>query len=120
MQMVTGYVALLDVLGFSALVSGSRSSERLESYRTALDTVISKQPPYTVQSVVFSDSIVLTTLDDSPESLKALLRCCSHLFGEMLKSEIALRGAIAHGTYSRSFAANGVFVAGKAIIDAYE
>jgi hypothetical protein len=37
----------------------------------------------------------------------------------MLENEIALRGAIAYGDYRREKNAGGVFVAGKAIVDAY-
>jgi len=115
-----GFVALLDVLGFRALVLGDGDEAHLRRYlerlRQALDdeTVGPK-----VDYVVFSDSIVLTTKDDSAESLQLLLLRCSRALGLMLKEEIALRGAIAHGSFFRSGTESGVFVAGRPVIDAY-
>jgi hypothetical protein len=120
LAMTTGLVAFLDVLGFSSLVSGDTNNKRLQVYlqclQRALDSNIDGPK---VEYVVFSDSIVLTTPNDSEDSLKAILRDCSRTLGFMLQEDIPLRGAIAHGPFCRESVPGGVFVAGKSIIEAY-
>ena len=118
--MSIGYVAMLDVLGFSDLLARDGEGDHLEKYLAHLgvalnDTVVG--PP--VDSVVFSDSIVLTTKDNSEAELHALLLRCSRAFGLLLQNGIALRGAIAHGPFYRNVTPSGTFVAGRAILDAY-
>ncbi len=114
-----GYVALLDVLGFSLLVSGDGENQRLQEYLRCLQEALDvDQEGPSVDYVVFSDSIVLTTTD-SHEALLELLSRCSRLLGLMLERNIALRGAIAYGSYFRSSELTGVFVAGRAVLDAY-
>jgi hypothetical protein len=118
--MEVGYVALFDVLGFSSVVSSDQHGEGLQGYFTCLQEAFSSNPSDPiVDYVVFSDSIVLTTRSDSEDWFRILLLWCSRLFSVMLKKEIAVRGAIAHGSFVRKAAPYGVFVAGKAIIDAY-
>jgi|SRR5271168_3766126 hypothetical protein len=112
-----GYVALLDVLGFSALVGGDPSGEKIRRYLDCLRSATAKRK---VDFVVFSDSIVLTSEGDSPESLITIAEACSRLMADLLNKEIPLRGAIACGQYFRSRVANSVFVAGRAVIDAYQ
>jgi hypothetical protein len=119
-----GYVALIDVLGFSQLVRGERAADRLASYREGLEGALAPEPEEgipVVEYVVFSDTIVVTTSDDSEPSLQALLRRSSTLFGIMLEKDIALRGAIACGSFERHRIDRGsVFVAGPAIVDAFD
>jgi hypothetical protein len=69
--------------------------------------------------LVFSDSIVLTTEKDGKEDFEHLLERCSALLSVMLANGIALRGAIAYGSYVAQKSDYGTFVAGKAIIEAY-
>lgn len=118
--MPRGFVALLDVLGFSSLVSSDSDGEHLQRYLECLQEALDdKSVGPTVDYVVFSDSIVLTTQDDSEPALQAMLLRCSRALGLMLRHEIALRGAIACGSFFRSLGPGGVFVAGRAILDAY-
>jgi hypothetical protein len=124
--MQTGFVALLDVLGFSALVLDESAGEGLTRYVQTLQDALVSQTQKRVDYVVFSDSIVLTTEDETDAALQSLLMRCSSVFGLMLQSGIPIRGAIAHGSYERSeniggarFPTSGVFVAGRSIIDAY-
>jgi hypothetical protein len=84
-----GFVAMLDVLGFSALVSGN--DERLNSYVNCLQQVVGDPGTSTVEYVVFSDSIVLTAGKDM-DSFQSLIQRCSHVLGLMLDKEIALPG----------------------------
>src|SRR5437016_4652190 len=98
--MPTGFVALLDVLGFSALVSGGDEGGRLKIYLDCIrDTFAPSGSASPLEYVVFSDTIVITTHDDSESSFLQLLQKCSALFGRMLVRDIALRGAIAHGSF---------------------
>ena len=99
--MHSGYVAFLDIMGFSSLVSGERHAERINNYLDCLRGILEvKTETPQVEYVVFSDSIVVTTADDADASLQALLERCSSLFGALLRNEIPVRGAISHGTYS--------------------
>ncbi len=111
-----GYVAFLDVLGFSALVNSDESGEKVERYRHSIERATSSSD---VKSVVFSDSIVLTAEDVRPESFLTIAHACSTLMSDLLAADIALRGAIAFGRFTRSNVGEGVFVAGPALIDAY-
>lgn len=119
--MLTGYAAFLDVLGFSSVVSGDRHAERIDAYLNSLNGILdNKREVPVVEYVVFSDSIVITTRDDTDQSFEALVARCSTVFGSLLQTEIAVRGAIAHGTFITSKTNSGTFVAGRAIIDAYD
>ena len=113
-----GYVAFIDVLGFSALISGDQT-QRVHDYLDCLKGVFEKSRPKPVEYIVFSDSLIITTSDDTDEALTSLFLCCSTLFGALLHHRIPVRGAISHGTYERVRTNSGTFVAGRAIIDAY-
>lgn len=114
--MASGYVALLDVLGFSNLVADDATGERVERYLECLQRT---KEDTEVDYVVFSDSIVLTVAGGGPDSLLAIAGACSRLTSELLSEGIPVRGAISHGPFVRSAIAESVFVAGRAVIDAY-
>ncbi|MEW6563358.1 MAG: hypothetical protein AB1400_09040 [Pseudomonadota bacterium] len=118
-----GYVALLDVLGFSALISSDSNGEKIAAYVSKIESIVDKHcknsPSKQIEFVIFSDSIVLTTGSDE-DALRELITLCSKLLYEMLCDEIALRGCISYGAYIRKNTAAGTFVAGRAIIDAYQ
>jgi hypothetical protein len=112
-----GYVALLDVLGFSALVSADLTGEKVRRY---LDCLQGASVERRVDYVVFSDSIVLSAKGDSPDSLLAVAGTCSRLLVDLLNEGIPLRGAIAFGGFVREAFGESVFVAGRAVIEAYQ
>jgi hypothetical protein len=114
---VQHYVALLDVLGFSALVAGEGSDRRLRDYLDLLRGV-RREPD--VRYVAFSDTIVFVSRDGSHESFRAILRTCSETLGSLLKGQIPVRGAISFGSVFISRSAGGAFVAGRAVLDAFE
>jgi hypothetical protein len=114
--MQLGYVAMLDVLGFSALVTGDPSGQRFNDY---LQCVENATKDTRVKYVVFSDTIVFTTEDSGPDSLLTMAKASSRLFHDLLQVYIPIRGAIAFGNFSRSTVAESVFVAGSAVIEAY-
>ncbi|HEU4389711.1 MAG TPA: hypothetical protein VFV34_18040 [Blastocatellia bacterium] len=112
-----GYVALLDVLGFSALVGGDTTGERVRGYLDCLQRATKRSQ---VDYVVFSDSIMLTAKGEEPESLLEIAGASSRLLSDLLSEGIPLRGAIAFGSFFRSAIGESVFVAGRAVVDAYQ
>jgi hypothetical protein len=111
-----GYIALLDILGFEQLVSRESHVEELERY---IGTITEASEHSGLEFVLFSDTIVITTSDTSEDLLKDLVRCCSRLFGRLLIEGIPLRGAVAKGSFIRNKTEAGVFLAGRAVVDAY-
>ena len=105
-----GYVALLDILGFSERVARDSELGGLDRY---IDTVLRVATPYNGLCVIlFSDTVVLYTLDDSEAT--------SRLSFALLMQEVPLRGAIAYGAFSRSESeASGTVIAGPPIIEAH-
>jgi hypothetical protein len=117
MQEKRGFVALLDVLGFSELISREGHAEEMERYIESLRTATDGAD---VEVVLFSDTIVITSPGDSAGDLARLLRPCSLALGLLLKGTIPVRGAVAHGSFTRySSGGRGVFLAGRAVIDAF-
>jgi hypothetical protein len=112
-----GYVAMLDVLGFSALVRGDASGQRFQDYLACVENATKDTR---VKYVVFSDTIVLTTENNGVDSLLDIARASSRIFFDLLAVRIPIRGAIAFGDFFRSTVAESVFVAGSAVIDAYQ
>ena len=115
--MQSGYVAMLDVLGFSGLVRGGDQTER--KFGDYLTCVQNATKDIRVAYVVFSDTMVLTTEGGEAESLLTMAQACSRLFHDLLKVEIPIRGAIAFGNFFRSTVADSVFVAGSSVLDAF-
>jgi hypothetical protein len=116
-QNKSGYVALLDVLGFRSIVAGDHKNAAVIKYLT----VITESLKHTsVESIVFSDTIVLTKDGPDPENLRLLCQICSRLMLDLISANIPIRGAIAYGEFARSNIGASAFLAGKPIIEAYE
>jgi len=115
--MEEGYVALLDVLGFSALVGSDVTGVKIRRYLECLKRATGAQK---VDYVAFSDSIVLSMNGDGPESLIAVAGACSRLLADLLNEGIPVRGAIAFGEFIRDTFGESAFVAGRAVIEAYK
>jgi len=114
--MLSGYVALLDVLGFSEFISADTTDEGVERYLRCLQKVQEE----TVNYVVFSDNIILTVEGKEADSLLTIASTCSQLMYELLKVNIPIRGAISKGNFIRSSVGKSVFVAGRPVIEAYQ
>jgi hypothetical protein len=99
------------------LVATDQRGDKIRSYLSCLERATERSD---VGYVVFSDSIVLTTKTSGVESLITVARACSRLMSDLLAEGIPLRGAISFGDFQRSFVAESVFVAGRAVIEAYE
>jgi len=113
--MAAGYAAFLDVLGFSDMVARDSTGGRINRYLECLEKEIAAGE---INSVIFSDSVVLTIEDEEPNSLLAIARACSRLMYGALKEDIPIRGAISWGDIVRSFFDGNVFIAGRAVLDA--
>jgi hypothetical protein len=118
MKRIKGYVATLDVLGFSELLQREGYAEQLKRYLDCVNDVI-RPASVKAECVVFSDSIVLTSPGNNDAAFETAIRTCSAAFRALLKNEIPVRGAIAFGSYYREARAGSVFLAGRPIVEAY-
>jgi hypothetical protein len=112
-----GYVALLDVLSFRNLIRSEASDGQIVQYIGTMEQVLDDSR---IESVVFSDSIVITKESRDPDSLRVLCEVCSRLMLALILVDVPIRGAIACGHYLRSTVGNSVFLAGNPIIEAFE
>ncbi|MBL7777800.1 MAG: hypothetical protein JNK66_05795 [Chitinophagales bacterium] len=70
-----------------------------------------------VKSVMFSDSIVLITKDDSSESAFFLVSACAQIVGNCLSKDIGIKAAISYGNLTCDFKKSLFY--GKGLVDAY-
>jgi hypothetical protein len=116
-----GYVALLDVLGFRDLIARETASEEVERYVEAISEAVANQGERVLQYVLFSDSVVLYSIEDGEHALEAIVAACSNIMHSLVSRGVAVRGAIAHGNFIRSFGLEaGAIVAGSPIVEAFE
>lgn len=111
-----GYVAYVDLLGFTQKSRIGDFGEFFDRYDSALATALETGPRY----VVFSDSIVLYTDGDGVEELVAMVQACARLYYQLLKIEASPRGAIAWGPYSELRKGHGIVVAGRPLVEAVD
>jgi hypothetical protein len=117
---IDGFVALIDVLGFRELVGRDDNLSALKEYIETVALLLQGSNFSQLEFVLFSDNIVINTIDQKEQSFVELVRACSQIFYELTKRQVALRGAIAHGRFMRSpNAQQGVIVAGSPIVEAY-
>ena len=124
----TGFVAFLDVLGFSRLVTRDDSREVLDRYRSCIEVVEkpAEEACAQVRYVVFSDSILLYIGCDAPDgpgrrlALWLLLVRTAALYRQLLLDKFPVRGAVAYGRFeSLPEGGHGVIVAGRPIVEAH-
>ena len=112
-----GFVAMLDILGFSDRVAMDAEVHGLDVY---VETVIKVSRPLDIRVILFSDTVVLFTLDDSPKAFDEILKACSQVLYALLEKKIPMRGAIAHGSFRTSEGpTHGAVIAGRPIIEAH-
>jgi hypothetical protein len=120
-QTIKGFVAVIDVLGFRQMVA---RDDRLLAVRNYAATVVSllnnTGNEESLQFVLFSDSLVINTGDERPESFENLIVACSNLAYALAQDQsVAVRGAIAYGSFMRSPTVDqGVILAGAPIVEA--
>ena len=117
-----GFVALLDVLGFRDLISRADVSNELDRYVQSIASVVDRPAEGgRLHYVLFSDSVVLYSEDDSAAAFSSMVVACSQIVRALLHEQVAVRGAIAFGSFIRSTGAGaGVIVAGRPIVEAFE
>src|SRR4051794_40158097 len=71
-------------------------------------------------TILFSDTVVLYTFDESDAAFHTIINVTSSLSFELLNAGIPVRGAISYGDFSRSAnEAHGTVLAGRPIMDAH-
>ena len=118
-EIITGFVALIDVLGFRELVSRDNDLSQVRQYVETVTSVLDNDKYSQLQFVLFSDNVVINTRDEKRDSFLTLIRACSDIFFNLARRQVAVRGAVAHGSFMRSpFMKHGVTVAGRPIVEA--
>gem|GEM_PF-2050507 len=115
-----GYVAFLDVLGFRSMVGTPDAEHKLSAYMKTVDDAVAGSGEDLLEYVIFSDSIVINSKVDDEKAFESIVAASSALFARFLEEGMALRGSIAYGDFVRSERSNGVFVAGRPIVEAYD
>src|SRR2546426_2962066 len=121
-QVVTGYVALIDVLGFREVVGRDNELIEIQKYiQTVASLLDEKEQATSLQFVLFSDNLIINTQDNTEADFQRLVVACSRISFALSRQFIAVRGAIARGRFIRSStSAQGVVLAGRPIVEANE
>lgn len=127
------WVAYFDIMGFKNLLTDFIAQYKTkEEVPAAMDAFVEvyykeilrkleekgKYSPGKVFIHWFSDSFFLYTADDSAESLVWIHLSASHFFLDVIRTRMALRGALSVGAFYAD-KEKGVFL-GPALIDAYQ
>jgi hypothetical protein len=123
------FVAFLDIMGFRELVlrrTNRAVYEMLKSFRPTITSVegdfrfISDESEISVitKTVMFSDSIILISNDDSINSSLNIISDAGWIISNAVKQRIPIKGAIAYGKQTADFKQSLHF--GKPLIDAFE
>jgi hypothetical protein len=73
-------VALIDVLGFRELVSRDDNLSALKEYLETIAFLLQSSKFSQLEFVLFSDNIVINTVDQKEQSFVELVRACSQIF----------------------------------------
>lgn len=116
---ITGFVALIDVLGFRELVRRDNDLSQVRQYVETVASLLDDDKYSQLQFVLFSDNLVINTRDEERASFSVLIRACSDIFFNLARRQVAVRGAVAHGLFMRTpNMKQGVTVAGRPIVEA--
>ena len=110
------FVAVLDIMGFKRIVENNLASVVYDKLKDIYDVAFDAQQYTKLHFSIFSDSIFLTTDDDSSESLEDIVVVASQ-FMRFMKQGIAINGAIAYGEVTFDKERNILF--GKPISEAH-
>lgn len=123
------YVAYFDMLGFKSAISRNLDNAwgALCDLRSSMDKImklaigdISSREIIAdrIRAYIFSDSILIFTLSNHPQDLKAILILTSQLFSDSLASCVPLRGGISLGKFF--FNPNLNLFCGTPFVEAYQ
>lgn len=122
MQDITGYIAFLDILGFSQLVMKDSFSMDFERYSNILNEAV-RADNRDLQYVTFSDSIIINTKYEGEEHLQHLVQAIAEItFHLLTELGLPICGSISRGRFWRykDDQSASVIIAGSPIIDAYQ
>ena len=118
LQKIDGYVAFLDILGFTELVTRSSFDNDFARYSDIISAAA--QLNGNLNYVTFSDNVVINTGGKSPDDLRGILQTVAEIAYRLLvEMDVPVRGCISAGRFSRIVSDNGdVMIAGAPIVDA--
>ena len=116
-----GYIAFLDLLGFSRFVARDTFNKTVDAYFTIVDESVDAQSSQVIFAIA-SDSIILTTTGDTLSHLRALLVTVSRItYRSLMDLGLPIRGGISFGNFERKPKGEaGTLVAGRGVVAAYE
>jgi len=124
------YVAIFDILGISSLTrtDQNRAIAMVRDFydivvnhvgKLAIEIVASNEIIIDrIEKILFSDTVIIFTKDNSEKDLYAIVTLCGELFGQSLHRCIPIRGGIAFGNlfYDNQ---TGI-ICGKPLVEAHE
>ena len=113
-----GYVAFVDLLGFSELVKRRDFLDSFANYSGIIENAF-KTTDNSMQYIIFSDSLVVNTVKDDKEQLITLLKALSEVNYHLLVDlDLPVCGCISTGSFSRAETSGNVMIAGTPIVEA--
>jgi len=126
------FVVFLDIMGFKDLISRSSPDDvykkmlKLNKIRKTIDEFfnfdfirdLKLSPNLELRSVMFSDSILIVSINDSIEAAMNLLLFCNNFLAHCMNYAIPIKGAVAHGQFT--FDSENSIYFGQPLIDAYQ
>lgn len=114
------FVAFFDIMGFENYVlhnSHTAVTKRMNLLSRTINEIKNLKQA-TVQTVIFSDSIMLVSQDNSKNSAREVLILASLFLAKCMRDNIPIKGAISYGTFTADFKKSLYF--GQPLIDAYK
>lgn len=114
------FVAFLDIMGFKDMVARGDHEEiykKLQLISKIRDTLTDENENRGIRIVMFSDSIIIYSNDDSIECFRNFLIRVNLAFSTIIHKQIPIKGAIAYGKLSVNN--SGLIFFGQPQIDAY-
>src|SRR3990172_10519919 len=126
------FIVFLDIMGFKDLISRNSSKDvydkmlRLNHIRKTIDEFynfdfikdLKLSPNLELRNVMFSDSILIASINDSIEAAMNLLLFCNTFLAHCMNYTIPIKGSITHGQFT--FDSENSIYFGQPLIDAYQ
>ena len=111
-----GYLAYIDIIGFTNLILSGNSTEFLNKFEGFLKVSTIHDPH--LEYLLVSDSIIVTRKTESLKSRDSIFKACSNLFFLLTTNNIPIRGCVTCGDYETKFDSKSKIILGKAYIEA--
>ena len=117
-QKIDGYVAFLDILGFSELVKHSSFDDEFDQYSEVISTAACSNGD--LDYATFSDSLVISTGGKTSKDLREILQAVAEITYQLLvELDVPVCGCIAEGRFSRLVSEKSdLMIAGVPIVEA--